>query len=372
MRFLILDTGYPDFLEWLYAHNPGLEGECYDRQARVRAESLFGQGSFYAANLRRLGHEAWDIEANNERLQRAWAREHGVSVRPAGRWQPRLRRGFVPWIGRADGRRWIYEILAEQIRQYRPDVLFNYSMELDSAFFREVKASVRVLVGHHASPLPHAYDFGVYDVMLSLVDNFVDYFRGLGLKSELLRQGFEPDVLSRLDGATPSIAVSFVGNLHSHHASRTRWLEALCERLPLEVWTPSTGRLPAESPIVRCHRGSVWGVEMYQILHRSSITLNHHIDVAGRYAGNIRLFEATGVGTLLITDWKENLHEIFELGTEVVAYRTVEECAEMVSYYLEHVDEGRAIARAGQRRTLGEHTYRQRMQQVVEIVGRHM
>src|SRR5262249_20585498 len=109
---------------------------------------------------------------------------------------------------------------------------------------------------------------------------------------------------------------------------------------------------------------------MFEVLHSSLITLNHHVDVAGRYAGNIRLFEATGVGALMITDWKENLHEIFEPGKEVVAYRTPEECVELAQYYLDHEDERRAIATAGQKRVLREHTYRHRMQQLLGMVER--
>ena len=46
---------------------------------------------------------------------------------------------------------------------------------------------------------------------------------------------------------------------------------------------------------------------MYQALRRSLITLNSHIDMVGREAGNARLFEATGVGTFLLTDFKDNL-----------------------------------------------------------------
>jgi len=107
---------------------------------------------------------------------------------------------------------------------------------------------------------------------------------------------------------------------------------------------------------------------MYQLLAQSRITLNIHIDQAGPYAANMRLFEATGVGTLLITDWKENLHEMFEPGKEVVAYRSSEECAEMIQYYLEHEEERKAIAQAGQQRTLREHTYYHRMQELVDIV----
>ena len=117
--------------------------------------------------------------------------------------------------------------------------------------------------------------------------------------------------------------------------------------------------------------GQTWGLEMLRTLRCSKITLNHHGDIAP-YANNMRLFEATGVGTLLITDWKVNLHEMFEPGKEVVAYRSAEECAELIRYYLEHGDEREAIASSGQRRTLREHTYYQRMQELADIVARYL
>src|ERR1051326_2029511 len=80
MRFVILNTDYPEFLTWLYTQNPGLEGASYPEQLRVRMDTCFGVADFYSSNLRRLGHEAWDIHANNQRLQSAWARERGIAV----------------------------------------------------------------------------------------------------------------------------------------------------------------------------------------------------------------------------------------------------------------------------------------------------
>ena len=118
--------------------------------------------------------------------------------------------------------------------------------------------------------------------------------------------------------------------------------------------------------------GQLWGCEMYQVLRHSKITLNHHIGVAGAYANNMRLFESTGVGTLLLTDWKKNLSDMFEPGTEVVAYRTAEECIELMNYYLEHDEERASIAWNGQQRTLREHNYFQRMGEFVEIVRRYV
>jgi spore maturation protein CgeB len=106
------------------------------------------------------------------------------------------------------------------------------------------------------------------------------------------------------------------------------------------------------------------------------VTLNCHgaIDVCGHastsIANNLRLYEATGVGTCLVTDWKENLPELFEPGQEVVAYRSIEECIEKVRHLLSHESERARIAAAGQARTLREHTYQRRMEELLTILER--
>ena len=42
MKFLILNTDYPEFLRWLYAQHPGLGNQPYMEQMHVRVESLLG------------------------------------------------------------------------------------------------------------------------------------------------------------------------------------------------------------------------------------------------------------------------------------------------------------------------------------------
>ena len=82
----------------------------------------------------------------------------------------------------------------------------------------------------------------------------------------------------------------------------------------------------------------------------------------------MRLFEATGVGSCLLTDWKENLSDFFIPDVEVVTYRSSQEATEKVKFLLEHPEQRRAIALAGQRRTLSEHTYKQRAQQLDALI----
>jgi spore maturation protein CgeB len=62
---------------------------------------------------------------------------------------------------------------------------------------------------------------------------------------------------------------------------------------------------------------------------------------------------------------------MFEPGKEVVSYRTPEECTELIQYYLEHDEERKSIASAGQKRVLQEHTYYHRMQEFLEVVGKY-
>jgi spore maturation protein CgeB len=373
MKFLILNADYAEFLYWLYAQQPGLESQPYEHQIRARNESLFGTADFYSSNIRKLGHEVWDIHVNNEFIQKAWADEHGLRVDSGQRWQFRLRRGIVPWVSRVTNRQWVYQIMTAQIKHYKPDVLLNQAMNyVSNDFLREARPHVKLLVGEHAATrLPETENWSVYDLVISSFPPTLDWFRSKGVPAELNRLGFEPRVLSYLRDGERTIPISFVGSFHPVHSTRVEWLEYLSSISQLKIWSPQANHLPDSSPILRSYVGSAWGIEMYQVLRDSFLTLNHHGDVPA-YANNCRLFEATGVGTLLVTDWKENLHEMFEPGKEVVSYHTPEECAEKIQYYLEHEDEREEIARAGQQRTLRDHTYYQRMQELVDIVERHL
>jgi len=394
VKFIILNTDYGGFLTWLYARHPGLEAQPYEEQMRVRTESLFGVADFYSSNLRKLGHQAYDIHANNEFMQKAWAREHDIHIgertapqQKARAFLERARRKaartplrhfkplFRPVLRSLDGQpSWFYDILAAQIKHHNPDVLLNQDMAgISPRFLKEIKTQKRLLIGQHAATrLSDAEDFGCYDLVISSFPPTIEYFRQKGITAELNRMGFEPRVLSHLKDEERTLEVTFIGSFYEVHSSRVALLEAICARIPqVRIWGPGVDHLSRSSPIRGHYMGQMWGLEMLQTLRRSQITLNHHGDVAP-YANNMRLFEATGVGTLLITDWKSNLQEMFEPDKEVAAYRTIKECVEMVKYYLENHGERQAIALAGQQRTLREHTYYQRMEELVEIVGKYL
>jgi spore maturation protein CgeB len=394
MRVLVLTADYNAYLNWLYARNPGLTTASYAQQVKVRAESLFGVADFYSRSFRAFGHEASEIFVNNPWIQSAWAREHGLRIEvpqmPALQSSPttglimRAKRVLSPYRDRLapiakrlrllpSMQPALREILLAQIEQMRPDVILNQEVEnVGSDIMRAVKLPGRILIAQCGVQPPADLDLSPYDFGISLIPWVVDFYRGKGLPGEHCHLAFDPVVLERL-GPTPKkdIEVSFVGGLASNHAKRIAILEAIARRFPIQLWLSNFKGISGTSPLHACNRGEVWGSEMYDVLRRSKITLNTHIDAARGMAGNMRLYEATGVGTFLLTDNLANLPTLFAPGIHVGAFDSVEDCLKKIEYYLREDELRERIARAGQMHTLEHHTYRQRIEELLRLIGKY-
>jgi len=353
---LFVHTYYPEFLQHLYADDPALADLTFEKQRAHVLATGFCLSDAYSHGFRTLGCQAHDVIVNADLMQARWAKEHGLKLH-----------GNIH-----DKRR---QIIAAQIDRYRPDVLYVFEWcPLGDEFLSEIKSRLRLMVGQIASPLPENRTFMAYDLMVSSWPPIVEYFRGQGTQAELLKLAFDRRVLERLDVQPAQYDVTFVGGFAPSHPDRIEWLERLLENIDIDIFGYGAEQTAEDSAVRSHHQGHAWGWRMYDVLQRSRITLNRHaqIDVCGRLATNVannmRLYEATGVGTCLVTEHKTNLAEMFEPGREVVAYEDEADCVEKVRYFLSHEGERRAIAEAGQARTLREHTYAARMEELLEML----
>jgi hypothetical protein len=373
MRIAVLDTYYPRFLAAHYAAHPTLEDGAYEYQRENLLGQVFGTSDFYSRHLQAMGHDAQDLIVNCTPLQKTWAQQTRVRYSPLALKLPR-RLLRLPVLGQLlSALPGLVEIAVEQIKSIQPDVLYCQ----DLWFFTpqklaEVRPYVKLIVGQIASPMPPEGYPRAYDLVLTSFPHFVPRLRSLGVASEYFRIGFDTRVLDLLGNVEKDIDASFVGGISRHHGKALPMLEYLARSTKIEFFGYGVESLSRTSPIVARHRGEVWGLEMYRALARSRVTLNRHINVAENNANNMRLYEATGVGALLITDRKDNLGELFEVGKEVVAYSSSEEAAELIRYYTDHPNEARAISLAGQARTLREHTYQRRMEDLVPVLERYL
>jgi spore maturation protein CgeB len=388
MRILVLNADYPRFLAWLYRRNAGLENAGYAAQMAARNESLFGVADFYSRNFAALGHAAAEIHVNNAWIQAAWARENGMAVetadpsaatgsKPLPAWLQRAVTPFKPMLRplarkvglspKLDAQ--AEKILLAQIEDFKPDLVLNQdTFHIDTALMRRIKGIGNpILIGQVGIEPSRGQDWAVYDLMMSQLSATVNFFRRLGVRAEVNHLAFEPAILDVLPAAPATdIDVSFVGTVSPDHRQRISLLEAVAERYDLKLFGNPPQALSAASPLHRCFQGEVWGADMYQALRRSKITLNSHIDMAGREAGNMRLFEATGVGAFLLTDFKDNLDTLFAPDREVAVWRSVDDCVKAIGHALGADADRKAIAKAGQARTMAQHSYRHR---TAEILG---
>lgn len=159
--------------------------------------------------------------------------------------------------------------------------------------------------------------------------------------------------------------VAFIGTLVPArlYGERIAALEALRDN-DLKIW--SVHEVP---PSLRRHSyGPLLGEAMLRALCAARIVVNPHGDFM-RYGGNLRLFEACGVGAFQIADDRPGVRDWFEPGTHLAVYRDPPHLRELVGHFLARDDERERIARAGRAHVVAHHTYARRMDTLVRLVA---
>jgi spore maturation protein CgeB len=373
MRIVFVDTYYRRFLRTHYASHPGLETRSYEEQKQSLIAARFGTSDFYSKYLNDLGCEAFDLIANCLPLQRAWLEENAVG---ASRLALPIPHRFyrVPAIGSALAALPGYlAAVAAQIRFLKPDILYCHDLSFFPGWaLRALKPDVKLIVGQIAYLLPPRNFIEGYDLILTSFPHFVQRIRATGIGSEYFRLGFDPRVASALDAVERDIDVSFVGAIGRSHGNAVPLLERLCRESPIRIFGYGIEDVPPKSPIRERYEEEVWGLDMFRVLARSKITLNRHIAVAENHANNMRLYEATGMGALLLTDVKDNLKDLFEPGGEVETYSDADDATAKVNALLRDPKRRADIAAAGRARTLRDHTYQVRMRQLRDILSEYL
>lgn len=87
-------------------------------------------------------------------------------------------------------------------------------------------------------------------------------------------------------------------------------------------------------------------------------------------AVNQRVFDVPATGSFCLTDWREQIENLFAVGTEVICYHSPEEAEDLARYYLDHPEERRKIALAARKRVLADHTYDHRIRSLIKTMRR--
>lgn len=352
MRIAFVDTYYEEFLRtWKFQTEYG----NYQGELNRLLEFGFGTADFYSREFRKIGWEMLDIVGNFRALLTRWAGD---------------------FCG--DGKC----VVLDQIYNFKPDVVFVQ----DLSFFtlRELKelSAKYLLVAQCSCALPEHTKVYPFHTIFTSFPHYVPKLHALGVNAVYMPLAFHESVLDWQDnlhdgvvvGRHPTqyvrdIDVSFVGGIGWQWVKGREVLEAVAREIPtFKWWGYGVEQLPADSPLRAKYQGTAWGRDMYRIYQRSKIVVNRHGEIAEGYANNMRMYEATGCGAVLVTERAKNNGELFD-GGDIVEYGSPGEAVRQIKATLQIWEPlGRAFGERGQQTTLARHTYAHRIPKIAEVL----
>lgn len=85
-------------------------------------------------------------------------------------------------------------------------------------------------------------------------------------------------------------------------------------------------------------------------------------------ASNQRILDVPAAGAFVLTDYREQMEPMFDIGREIVCFREEEEIPDLVRYYLSHDREREEIVRKGRERVLKCHTWTHRIAEIIRTM----
>ncbi|OSO97112.1 hypothetical protein B7O87_01130 [Cylindrospermopsis raciborskii CENA303] len=414
----ISQLAYPKALIVFESKHPEVQILPYEEQKRLFfSEKLVYSDSFSRA-MRQLGHEADEIVSDVDWIQKTWAKENSVNYSDSS-WQEEILLSQISKIRP--------EIL---YFQHNPPLPYGVWKNLKHtcpsikkilvhrAFpgnFNTLGAADLLMVGTRrlvsqyadhdikAKLLYHYFDEAVPDLLdrpqikyplTFLGSSGFSYGISHATRYWLLRTVLEQtqakmwleEPLSISPNANPTQQVkkllssiikgfvNFLPRTSQKSLGNAAWLPLKARNLIQseyeQIELRPTGLKVPEKRLLdlfpqRCH-SPVYGLDYYEIIANSLISFNCHTDAAVDQVGNMRMFQATGMGSCLLTDTGDNMSDLFEEDKEVVTYSSKEEALEKIDYLLQNETKCREIASAGQNRTLRDHTALKRCEQIDE------
>lgn len=196
----------------------------------------------------------------------------------------------------------------------------------------------------------------VYDEIFSFSKVTTRFFT----ETKKLNASFFPFGANRLDLVSTDTyrhEVLFVG---SCDLRRVFLLEGIRDKVDVygDRWTRNYP-LISDMLKTRIVDKGIWGDALFKLLVESKIVLNitrsHFYGV--ETGVNLRIFEALSAGCFLLSDYTDELAELFVVGEEIEVFRNAQELVEKVEYYLNHPAERLKIAKKGHEKFLKLHTW---------------
>lgn len=155
--------------------------------------------------------------------------------------------------------------------------------------------------------------------------------------------------------------VCFIG---APYPERVRLLKRL-HGLDVRIWGWSGWK---NTELANRYRGPLNAKESAKAYRFAKICVNTNI-TPHAHGVNVKTFEIAAAGGFQLSDRTKDLSTLFNKGVELDVFVDEDDFKKKVQYWLEHTEERRRIARAGQARCLRDHTLQVRMRELLNVIA---
>jgi spore maturation protein CgeB len=384
-KILFISSLYPEIIQNIYRENRDLSNYSYDKQYQTIIQMTHSWSDCLMQKMKDF--DSVNIFPFIAKLQNKWQEENSIKSST------------------------VYELIIKQILFYKPDILFFESaVEFSSDFYSSIKKlcpSVKYITGHCCCKFTkdNIKSFQIFDLLFTSSPQYESAFKENKIKTSLVYHCFDSTMIKQdiIYPFSNRRNLIFTGTLNNHvFIDRVTILNHLLKNnvkidiftsiprkidlfkyyikkilflivnkikniLPIKIFKNLSEKYanlyPIKLPlkIVKNSKKAIFSNQMIEEIANSKICLNIHGGPLKNYAANIRLFEATGAGSCLLTEHMENLNDLFEIDKEIVTFHNENDCLNKISWLLKNPEICEKIAKAGQKKTLEYHTFTNRV-----------
>ena len=396
MKIAILTELYEATVKYLYESFPALDEKNFLEQKEIVDNNASIWASGWEDALAKHDIEVLSIPINLPLFLASWQKENNSYAIESN------------------------QIILDMFNKFKPDVLLydNYNLEL-LLLIKDKITSIKKVILWSGSAIAKSDVFHHVDLVLSCAPETVQILLQQGKVAEHLNHAFNKRLLGVENLFPDKYDFIFIGQIYraiGFHMERNIILKEIVKTTSLKIFSSAyelgfsdilhhlTKKsvltlllpvylvlrqfsnaylqkfekakkyplLPYSLKLKKALLPTVYGKKMYDVIRNSKIVLNIHADSSPLYASNMRLFETTGAGSCLLTDWRKNINDLFKEDEEVVTYRNAKECADKAQWLLNNDKERESIAKKGQQKTFSSHLFDHRAPELISIIKKHL
>ena len=404
MNLLIATTPYKNHTKAIYNRESDLASKSVLYQKEVLQYNLASSFEFWSNEFENLGLNANIVFPRIPQFQEQWVNENKISNINFNE----------------------EEVLLHQIKEYKTEILFIFDFTFITKAFlhrvREISKNI-IIATWYGAPISNQKDLSLCDYVLTNSKNLCYELKNNGIKVNFIPHAFEPSIykLREFKFLQKSIDFSFIGSINDEantHLDRSRTIEHLSRETGIQVWSdldktsflnslrlqvlatrfdftnyisdhsmlkkfakiypikrwselkvrPNLNFKNFKSIYKKLHQ-PVYGQDMLRILGESELTFNGHSLHTGIDSVNMRLFEASGMGTCQLVDDRPILYDFFEPDHEILTFKTVSEAISKSKELLNDDRLRNQIAENSKKKTLSSHTTKHQVIQVLDFLN---